>query len=153
GPPPTRRPGCARRDLSRGAPRGAIPECSSPESSRASGLPPPAHAVARRVQEDAAIEVDDLALHPVGVWRAEPGDGGGDLGGLAEGAERRGALHFLEERPPCLRVAEVESDRVGVDVARIDAVDGDAARAELDREIARERLERRLGGGEDAMAR
>src|SRR5712691_4911048 len=92
GRPPRRRRGCARRDLSRGAAGDA-----SRESSRAPGLPPPAHAVTWRVEEDATVQVDDLALHPVGVGGTEPGNRGRYLGWLTERPERCRAFHFLEE--------------------------------------------------------
>src|SRR5206468_1044882 len=109
-------------------------------------------AVPGRVQEDAAVEVDDLALHPRRLGRAEERDERRDLRRLSERPKGRRALDLLEERPATLLVAEVHRDGVGLDVARVHAVDGDAARAELDREVARERLEAGLGGGEDAVA-
>src|SRR5262249_36337342 len=115
-------------------------------------LAPPADAVAGGVEKDAAVEVDDLPLHPGGLRRAEEGDQARDLLRLPEGAERRRPLDLLHERSPVFLAAEVERHRIGVDVAWVHAVDGDAARPQLDGEIAGERLERGLRRGEDTMA-
>ena len=54
-----------------------------------------------------------------------------------------------------VRVAEVvrvEARGVGVDVADVEAVDGDAARAELEGEIADDALERGFRGAEHAVS-
>src|SRR5262245_3126677 len=135
-------------DLSRRAPRDASRSSSLREASR---LAPPAHAVTGGVQEDAAVEVEHLALHPARLPRAEESHQVGHLLRFADRAQRRRALELLVEGPLRCLAAEVVLDRVGRHVAGVDGVDCDAARTELDREVARERLERRLRRGEDAV--
>ena len=87
----------------------------------------------------------------------------GDVGGLvggeeqhgvrhvvrrAEAAERHRALHRLDELGRA-----VPAQRLGHDVAGLDAVDGDAERRELDRRGADQAVDAGLGGGVVAMAR
>src|SRR5688572_11308808 len=129
------------------------PKTQSWVGSDPSGLLPPPDAVSRRVLKDAAVEVEDLPLHPVRLSRAEPGDEVRYLGRRAERAERRRAGDLVEEVLPPLRVLQIERHGVGVDVARVHRVHRDAARTELDGEVARERLERRLRRREDSVAR
>src|SRR5438094_996202 len=91
------------------------------------GPPPPAHAVARRMQEDAAVQVEHLPLHPARLGRAEKRHQRRDLGRLADGTQRRRALHLLEERLPARLVAEGERDAVLIHAAGAYVIDVDPA--------------------------
>ena len=73
----------------------------------------------------------------------------GDVVGRQRRAERRA---LREVRQQLLAIREV-AQRVGVDHAGAHRVDADSARAELLRQRAHQRLQRRLGGADEAVAR
>src|SRR5208283_1008717 len=102
---------------------------------------------------EAAIDHDGLRGQIAGGGQAYQTRNGGNL------VERRQPLQCGSFGASALKilvrvaqVVRVKTRRVGVDVTDVEAVDRDAARAELEREVAHHALQRGLGGAKHAVA-
>src|SRR6185503_9280304 len=97
----------------------------------------------------AAIHDDDLPGHPRCLVRAEERGHVRDFLRRADAAERRARGRLADD----LVVAREDLERIGVDEAARYRVHVDLSRGELEREVADERLDGRLGYANRGVAR
>src|SRR5690349_17852963 len=91
----------------------------------------------------AAVDDDDRAGHEGGCVRGEVDEGGAELVGLADAAER----NLAHDLGADLRIVERGGVQIGAEIPGSERVDGDAVARPLDGEGAREGDDGAFGGG------